>query len=82
MDAWGEAAWFERLRKLTEGCTTILITHRFTVAKRADIIHVMNQGQVVESGSHEELLTLAGLYGQCWQEQVQATSGEAVYRVY
>jgi ATP-binding cassette subfamily B protein len=82
MDSWGEAAWFERLRKLTNGGTTILITHRFTVAKRADIIHVMNQGQVVESGSHEELLTLAGLYGQCWQEQVQATSGEAVYRVY
>jgi ATP-binding cassette subfamily B protein len=74
MDSWSEVDWFERFRKLTEGRTAIVITHRFTIGMRADIIHVMREGQVVETGSHEELVARAGLYSQSWRAQVQATT--------
>src|SRR5205823_9784442 len=56
MDSWAEAAWLERFRSLAEGRTVIIITHRFTTAMRADVIHVMADGEIVESGSHHELL--------------------------
>jgi len=72
MDSWSEADWFERLRALASGRTTVLITHRFTIAMRADIIHVMHDGQIVESGSHAELLALRGRYAQSWQQQFAA----------
>jgi len=45
--------------------------HRFTIARHADIIHVMEQGQMVESGCHDELLAQGGLYAQSWMAQVQ-----------
>src|SRR5262249_23302578 len=66
MDSWAEAEWFQRLRGLAAGRTTIVITHRFTIAMRADVIHVMNDGEIVESGSHEHLLARGGLYAQSW----------------
>jgi ATP-binding cassette subfamily B protein len=74
MDSWAEADWFTRLRKLAEGRTVILVTHRLTIAMRADLIHVMKGGQIVESGSHHELLALGGLYSQSWRTQVQTGS--------
>ena len=72
MDSWSEADWFERLRALATGRTTVLITHRFTIAMRADMIHVMHDGHIVESGSHAELLALGGRYAQSWQQQFVA----------
>lgn len=72
MDSWSEADWFERLHKLTVGRTSLVITHRFTIAMRADIIHVMDQGRIIESGTHHELLELNGLYARSWLAQVQA----------
>ena len=39
---------------------------------KADVIHVMHQGQIVESGSHEELLACGGRYAQSWRSQMQA----------
>jgi ATP-binding cassette subfamily B protein len=74
MDSWAEARWLARFRTLVEGRTAILITHRFTTAMQADMIHVMDEGQVVESGSHAELLAQAGLYAQSWRTQMQAGS--------
>lgn len=71
MDSWAEADWMERFRKLARGCTAIVITHRFTIARRADIIHVMSDGQIVESGSHDELLALECSYAQSWKTQIQ-----------
>jgi ATP-binding cassette subfamily B protein len=72
MDSWAEAEWFERFRELASGRTAIVITHRFTIAMRADVIHVMDGGRVVESGSHKELLALGGLYAESWREQMRA----------
>jgi ATP-binding cassette subfamily B protein len=77
MDSWAETDWFERFRGLADGRTAILITHRFTIAMRADIIHVMHEGQIVESGSHQQLLAADGLYAQSWMAQMRATSGAA-----
>jgi len=76
MDSWAEADWLQRFRSLAEGRTVIIITHRFTTAMRADIIHVMAEGQIVESGSHKELLALGGRYAQSWREQMLAADGE------
>lgn len=72
MDSWSEADWFERLRELAQDRTTLLITHRFTIAMRADVIHVLDDGQIVESGSHAELLALGGRYAASWQSQIAA----------
>jgi ATP-binding cassette subfamily B protein len=73
MDSWAEADWFERFRAMVTGRTGVIVTHRFTIAMRADVIHVMNDGKVVESGCHHELLARGGLYAQSWRAQLQAT---------
>ena len=49
MDSWAEADWLSRFRRLTAGRTSLIITHRFTTAMQADIIHVLDQGRVIES---------------------------------
>jgi ATP-binding cassette, subfamily B, bacterial len=69
MDPWAEAEWLDRFRILAEGRTALLITHRLTTAMRADVIYVIADGEVVESGSHEQLLAAAGLYAQSWLNQ-------------
>ncbi len=74
MDPWAEHDWLERFRTMANGRTAIVITHRFTLAMRADIIHVMRAGQIVESGSHAELLAQDGLYSQSWKSQMEASS--------
>ena len=73
MDSWAEADWFDRFRRLTQHRTAVIITHRFTIALRADIIHVMHDGQIVESGTHQELLRRDGLYAESWRTQMQAS---------
>jgi len=73
MDPWAEAEWLDRFRGLTRGRTAILITHRFTTAMRADVIHLMQKGRIVEFGSHEELLALGGLYAQSWAAQIHSS---------
>jgi ATP-binding cassette subfamily B protein len=74
MDPWAEFDWLERFRTLANGRTALVITHRFTLAMRADIIHVMRNGQIVESGNHDELLAQGGLYAQSWTAQMQGNS--------
>lgn len=72
LDSWAEAHWFRLFKKLTENRTAVVITHRFTIAMRADYIFVMNKGKIVESGTHQSLLESDGLYAQSWKEQMQA----------
>jgi ATP-binding cassette, subfamily B, bacterial len=78
MDPWAEFDWLERFRTLANGRTAIVITHRFTLSMRADIIHVMRDGQIVESGNHEQLIAHDGLYAQSWKTQMEAGSEVAV----
>jgi ATP-binding cassette subfamily B protein len=70
MDSWAEIDWLKRFRKLAENHTAVIITHRFTTAMYADVIHVMDSGSIIESGSHSELLALGGRYAQSWQSQI------------
>ena len=72
MDSWAESAWLDHFRELVKDRTAIIVTHRFTTAMRADVIHVMNEGKVVESGSHRELIDQNGLYASSWLSQIRA----------
>lgn len=72
MDPWAEFDWLERFRTMANGRTALVITHRFTLAMRADVIHVMRSGKIVESGNHDELLAQNGLYADSWRSQMQA----------
>jgi len=69
-DSWAEAQWLDRFKYLCRGKTAMIITHRFTTARHADMIYVMDRGCVVESGSHDELLKLNGLYATSWSRQI------------
>jgi ATP-binding cassette subfamily B protein len=77
LDSWAEVDWFDRFRLLAQGKTAIVITHRLTVARHADIIQVMDAGAIVESGTHDQLLARGKLYAGSWFAQVQERSGAA-----
>jgi ATP-binding cassette subfamily B protein len=72
MDPWAELRWAERLRSMAANRITILITHRFTTAMFADVIYVMSEGRVVESGSHAQLLSNGCVYAEGWASQAKA----------
>lgn len=69
MDSWAEAEWLGRLRETCRESTVIMITHRFTTAYAADMIHVLSDGYVVESGEHRELTMASGIYARSWKTQ-------------
>jgi ATP-binding cassette subfamily B protein len=71
MDSWAEADWMSRFRELAGGRTAILVTHRFTTAMQADVIHVMSAGRIIESGNHSELLDYNGKYALSWKRQMR-----------
>ncbi len=71
MDPWAEIEWAERFRKFAQNRIAIVITHRFTTAMFAAMIHVVFDGRIVESGNHERLLAKSGLYAQGWAAQTR-----------
>lgn len=78
MDSWAEAAWMGRFRELVAGRTALIITHRFTTAMQADVIHVMHEGRVAESGTHAELVALGGRYAASWRSQMREAGDAGV----
>jgi ATP-binding cassette, subfamily B, bacterial len=72
MDSWAEADWFERFRRLAKDSTGVVITHRFTIAMRADVIYVLDGGRLIESGTHRDLVKSNGFYAQSWKSQLKA----------
>lgn len=69
VDAGTDARIRLALKELTQGQTTIIIAHRLGSLQHADEILVLDNGKVVERGSHDELLALEGHYGQLWDLQ-------------
>lgn len=59
----------EAFRKMMEGRTSFIVAHRLSTIKEADIILVMKDGNIIEQGSHEELLNKNGFYAQLYQSQ-------------
>ncbi len=76
MDSWSEIEWLSRFRELADGRTALVITHRFTTAMLADVIHVMDNGKIIESGTHLELLAMDGRYAFSWKRQMKSGSPE------
>jgi len=66
LDLAAEAAVNHAISELTAARTTIVVAHRLTTAARADRIVVLDQGAIIEAGSHEELLTADGTYAALW----------------
>jgi ATP-binding cassette subfamily B protein len=71
LDVRGEAEIFDRLLTATRQCTTILISHRFSTVRHADRICVLEHGRVIELGTHDELMALAGRYRTMFDLQAQ-----------
>jgi ATP-binding cassette subfamily B protein len=72
LDARAEHDLFARIRELLEGRAVLLISHRFSTVREADRIYVLDAGEVVESGRHEELMSLGGRYAEMFTLQASA----------
>lgn len=69
-----EAAIQKSLERVAVGRTTILVAHRLSTIVKADRIFVLDEGRVVESGTHAELLARGGVYADLWRVQTGATA--------
>jgi ATP-binding cassette, subfamily B, bacterial len=77
IDSKTESVVLDALERLAAGRTTFMVAHRLSTILGADLILVVNHGEVVEQGSHEELLEAGGLYTQLWEAQQGARRGRA-----
>ena len=66
----------EAMDKLTVGRTSFVIAHRLSTIKNADLILVMNDGDIIESGTHNTLLEKGGFYADLWRSQFE--TGELI----
>jgi subfamily B ATP-binding cassette protein MsbA len=74
LDAAAEKLVFEALDRLMVRKTCVVIAHRLSTIQRADIIFVVKDGRIIESGTHEELSKFGGLYSELYELQCQAVA--------
>jgi ATP-binding cassette subfamily B protein len=67
LDSVSERVIHETIEKLRGSMTAVIIAHRLTTVRNCDVIFVMDKGDIVESGSHEELIAKNGLYKTLWE---------------
>ena len=75
LDSHSERAVQTALAKLTEKRTTIVIAHRLSTVLAADVILYIDEGKVVERGTHAELMTLDRRYAELYREQFASVAG-------
>jgi ATP-binding cassette subfamily B protein len=69
LDARAEYEVFQRFAELTKGRSSVLISHRFSTVRMADRILVLDKGELLEMGTHEELLQMKGKYAELFRLQ-------------
>ncbi|MEV7225940.1 ABC transporter ATP-binding protein [Polymorphospora sp. NPDC051019] len=77
LDVRAEAQFYDEFVRLTEGMTTILVSHRFSTVRHADNIVVLEHGRVAEQGSHDELVRLGGRYAELFRLQASRFTDDA-----
>ncbi|HYY07581.1 MAG TPA: ABC transporter ATP-binding protein, partial [Actinomycetota bacterium] len=75
IDSRTESVILEALDRLMEGRTTIMIAHRLSTLRGVEEIIVLDHGQIVQRGSHEELIDVPGVYRELWDAQTRARDG-------
>ncbi|MFC0494214.1 ABC transporter ATP-binding protein [Streptomyces mutabilis] len=79
LDARAELEVFEKIRALAgSGQTVVLITHRLASVRHADLVHVLDQGRLVESGTPDELLAAGGVYAELYSLQAEQFTSRPV----
>ncbi len=76
LDSQSENVILNAMQEVTQGVTTLVIAHRLSTVVDADTIYVLDQGQVVESGSHRALLEQQGIYANMWALQQEERDAE------
>jgi subfamily B ATP-binding cassette protein MsbA len=80
LDSASEKLVFEALDRLMEGRTVVVIAHRLSTIQRADVIFVVDNGEIVERGKHEELMKLNGVYAKLHDLQFKPEESAEVSR--
>ena len=70
VDTYTEEQILKRLRELMKGRTSIIISHRISTVKEADMIVVLHEGSIVEQGTHDDLVSHGGIYAELYRKQL------------